>query len=231
MRLLYCPESSPDERLVRALAELHRVETARDLDEGAALAPIVAPDAVICDLDRASSEVVARFRGAAAQAWLVAILPSSREDARLGMLRAGADVVFCRPYVFRELSARLDAFARRVPHEPAPEGGPKFSLDPADRAVRIADERVRLSPREYDLLAMLAARAGRIAAVEDILQEVWGEEGGARAELVHTYVARLRDKLERGRPWRLLHGARGHGYRFAVERAPQVRSTDGASGT
>jgi DNA-binding response OmpR family regulator len=230
MRLLYCPESSPDGRLVRALAELHRVETARGLDDGAALAPIVGADAVICDLDRASSEVVERFRQAASQAWLVAMLPSSREQARLGMLKAGADAVFCRPYVFRELSARLDVFARRTLRRPTALGEP-FSLEPADRAVRIAGERVRLSQREFDLLALLAARAGRVAAVEDILQEVWGDEGGARAELVHTYVARLRDKLERGRPWRLLHGARGHGYRFAVERAPQADSTDGESGS
>jgi DNA-binding response OmpR family regulator len=216
MRLLYSPESSADERLVRSLAELHRIESARDLEDGAALARIVAADAVICDLDRASSDAIARFRRAAPEAWLVAILPAGREEARVGMLRAGADAVFCRPYVFRELSARLDVFARRTLQEPSsPAGGPELSLEPADRAVLLAGERVRLSEREFALIALLVGRAGHSASVEEILEAVWGD-AGERPELVHTYVARLRDKLERGRPWRLIHGARGHGYRFAA---------------
>lgn len=214
MRLLYCPESPRDERLVRALGELHRVEVARDLDEGVALARISAPDGVICDLGQAPAELIAGFRRAAPQAWLIAILPSGRETAQVAMLRAGADAVFVRPYVFRELSARLDTFARRALG--GPSDGLELSLEPSDRAVLISGERVRLSEREYALMAFLAGRSGQVASLEEILQAVWGEDAGERPELVHTYVARLRDKLERGRPWRLIHGARGHGYRFEV---------------
>jgi len=214
MRLLYSPESSADQRLVRSLAELHRIECARDLEDGAAMARLLAADAVICDLDRASSDAIARFRRAAPEAWLVAILPAGREEARIGMLRAGADAVFIRPYVFRELSARLDVFARRAVGEPSRDL--EFSLEPSDRAVLISGERVRLSEREFALLALLVGRAGQVASPGEILQAVWGEDAGERPELVHTYVARLRDKLERGRPWRLIHAARGHGYRFAI---------------
>lgn len=218
MRLLYCPESSRDERLLRALGELHRVEMARDLEDGLALARISAAEAVICDLGQAPSDVIARFRRATPQAWLIAILPAGREEAHIGMLRAGADAVFTRPYVFGELSARLDGFARRSLGDPSQ--GLELSLEPADRAVLISGERVRLSEREFALFALLVGRSGQVAALEEILQAVWGEDAGERPELVHTYVARLRDKLERGRPWRLIHGARGHGYRFAVVAAP-----------
>jgi len=230
MRLLYSPGSSPDDRLARALSELHQVETSRSLEDGLALARLGDADAIICDLDLETSQAVAQFRRAAPSAWLLVVLRAGRDEARVGMLREGADAVFCRPYVFREISAQLDAFARRALQErtAAFRKGPEFAIEPADRAARVGGERVRLSRREFALLALLVARAGQVASVEEILHAVWGEEAGARSELVHTYVARLRDKLERGRPWRLLHGARGHGYRFAIEMAPKP---DGGSRT
>lgn len=220
MRLLYSPESSPDERLTRALGALHQVETSDNLADGLELARFGAREAVICDLERAAPEVIAEFRRAAPTTWLIALLRDGGDEARIDALRAGADAAFLRPYVFRELSAQIDVFARRALQDhAAAQSGPEFGLDPADRAALIGTERVRLSQREYDLLALLVGRAGRVASVEEILEAVWVEESGARPELVHTYVARLREKLERGRRWRLIHGARGHGYRFAVEAA------------
>ena len=93
------------------------------------------------------------------------------------------------------------------------------NLDPAPgaRAVLINGESVRLSHREYALAALLAGRPGEVISLQEILQSVWGDEEDPRPEAVHTYISRLRAKLERGRPWKLLHAVRGHGYRFNIE--------------
>ena len=59
-----------------------------------------------------------------------------------------------------------------------------------------------------------------VLSVQDILESVWGDESEPRPERVHAYASRLRSKLERGRPWRLLEAVRGHGYRLRIESAP-----------
>jgi DNA-binding response OmpR family regulator len=218
MRILYWPDRAPDHRLIKALAELrHIVERAEGFEDAATLARAGDWETILCDLSAPSPERVSALREAAPRSWLV-ILGGAERDDRIAALRAGADSVFARPYEFRELSAKLDAMARRSVHStPGENAQLRLDLAPAERAVIINGEPVRLSYREYALAALLVGRPGEVIPFQEILQSVWSEEEDPRPEAVHTYVSRLRDKLERGRPWKLLHTVRGHGYRFKIE--------------
>lgn len=219
MHILYWAEDRTDERLRKALAELrHIVEPARSLEDAEAMARFGGWDVVLCDLGRAGRDAVPALRAAAPDAWLVVVGPSELEPARVGLLRAGADAVFLRPYEFRELSARLDVMARRsVSVGEGSDAGMRLDLLPAEHAVLLNREKVRLSPREFAFIALLAARPGEVLTPPEILEAVWGEAHEPRPELVHAYASRLRAKLERGRPWRLLQAVRGHGYRLRIE--------------
>lgn len=219
MRILYWPERGPDVRLAKALGELrHIVERAERFEDAVTLARTGEWETILCDLRAPAPERISALRKAAPRAWLVVLGGAELDQHRIAALRAGADAVFARPYEFRELSAKLDAMARRsVRAAPGEKADLRFDLAPAERAVLINGEPVRLSHREYALTALLAGRPGEVVSLQEILQSVWAAEEDPRPEIVHTYVSRLRAKLERGRPWKLLHAVRGHGYRFKIE--------------
>jgi two-component system, OmpR family, response regulator len=219
MRILYWPERGPDDRLVKALAELrHIVEPVHGFEDAVALARMGDCETILCDLRVAAAERVAALRAAAPRAWLIVLGGPELGEHRIAALRAGADAVFPRPFEFRELSAKLDAMARRSVRAGSDgKGDLRFDLAPAERAVFINGEPVRLSHREYGLAALLAGRPGEVISLQEILQAVWGDAEDPRPEIVHTYVSRLRAKLERGRSFKLIHVVRGHGYRFNIE--------------
>ncbi len=219
MHVLYWSERRPDLRLIKALGELrHVVEPVEGFEDAVALAGMGAWDAILCDLRTPSPDQTAALRKASPEAWLIVIGGPELAEHRIAILRAGADSVFARPYEFRELSAMLNAMARRsVRAGPGVSAALRFDLAPGARAVLINGESVRLSHREYALAALLAGRPGEVISLQEILQSVWGDEEDPRPEAVHTYISRLRAKLERGRPWKLLHAVRGHGYRFNIE--------------
>ncbi len=83
--------------------------------------------------------------------------------------------------------------------------------------MTLRGEPVRLTPREYDLLHLMARHAGRLLTHQHILQEVWGQNHGEHAQYLRVFVSRLRQKIEvdPAQP-RLLLTESGAGYRLAV---------------
>ncbi|HEX3885996.1 MAG TPA: response regulator transcription factor [Phenylobacterium sp.] len=220
MRTLYVADGPPDARLMQGLRELdHVVDAADGLEDGLALAGFGDWRAIVCDLADAAPAVAA-LHAAAPDAWLVALCPQPSAEQRIALLGAGADLVLSQPYEFRELSAHLAGMARRSLRPGAAQPArADFDLRPAERSVILQGETVALSAQEFALLALLASHPDQVMGIERILAAVWGD-AEPRPELVRNYVSRLRAKLERGRPWRLIHAARGHGYRFHLEPAP-----------
>lgn len=149
---------------------------------------------------------------------IIMLTARAEEPDRVAGLEMGADDYVTKPFSMRELVARVRTVLRRshAPIESPPvviKGGVK--LDAERHEVTVADRQVHLSPREFELLAYLMQRAGRVRSREDILHAVWGQEEYLDERTVDVHVRWLRTKIEEdpSNPQRLLT-VRGVGYKF-----------------
>ena len=185
----------------RLRAEGFSVEVAHDGPAGVALCDRVRPDLVVLDLmlpGLDGLEVCRRLQRDRAVPVLMLTARAEEADLLVG-LAVGADDYVTKPFSPRELVARVRALLRRVERRPPPSGdvvavGP-LEIDPAARQVRVDGEAVHLTPTEFDLLALLAARPGVVFSREQLLAEVWGWRDGSGQRTVDSHVRGLRRKL------------------------------------
>jgi two-component system KDP operon response regulator KdpE len=142
-------------------------------------------------------------------------------------LDAGADDYITKPFNIRELAARIRAAVRRSSASQAdPDAVIRIGsveLDPPRRLVRKGGGPIHLTPKEFDLLHFLMARAGLPITHVRLLHAVWGPEYGGELEYLRTFVRQLRKKLEDdpAEPSYLLTDSH-IGYRFAEARPEPV---------
>jgi DNA-binding response OmpR family regulator len=185
----------------RLRAEGFTVEVAHDGHDGVALCERVRPDLVVLDLmlpGLDGLEVCRRVQHDRQVPVLMLTARGEESDLLVG-LAVGADDYMTKPFSPRELVARVRALLRRVERRPAPPGaalrlGP-LEIDPEARLVRLDDEVVHLTPTEFDLLALLAARPGAVFSREQLLADVWGWRDGSGQRTVDSHVRGLRRKL------------------------------------
>jgi len=149
------------------------------------------------------------------------IVLSSRGDERgkVAAFDLGADDYVTKPFGMAELVARIRAALR---HRLQVEGAePVFhsgdlSVDLVRRIVRVKDEEVKLSPKEYDILRQLVLHAGKVLTHKHLLREVWGP-ATEDVQYLRIYIRQLRQKLEADpeRP-RLILTEAGVGYRLTA---------------
>jgi DNA-binding response OmpR family regulator len=184
----------------RLRAEGFAVEAAHDGPAGVELCRRLGPDLVVLDvmlpgLD--GLEVCRRIQRDRPVPVLMLTARGDETDVLVG-LGVGADDYMTKPFSPRELVARVRALLRRVERRPPPgealRVGP-LELDPAARRVAVAGRQVHLTPTEFDLLALLAARPGVVYTREQLLAEVWGWRDGAGQRTVDSHVRGLRSKL------------------------------------
>ncbi len=133
-------------------------------------------------------------------------------------LDLGADDYITKPFDLREMDARIHAVLRRYQAaSPAPAGPSEVVIDDDRKEVVVRGRAVALSPKEFELLRLLASRPGRVFSTEEILAAVWPDRDAAAAEDVKKYVHMLRNKIERDpADPKIVVTARGFGYRFAA---------------
>ena len=176
------------------------------------------PGAVILDVGLPGidgTEVCRRMR--AAGDWTPVIFVTARDDEvdRVLGLELGADDYVAKPFSPRELVARVRAVLRRGAAGPAGAGrltAGGLVLDLDTRRASVAGRGVHLTTTEFDLLAQLMRRPGRVHPREELLAEVWGYPPGTATRTVDVHVAQLRTKIGDAV---LLRTVRGVGY--AVE--------------
>jgi DNA-binding response OmpR family regulator len=145
----------------------------------------------------------------------VLILSAKRTvDDRVRGLQAGGDDYLTKPFAFAELLARVQALIRRATGaaEPTRLTLADLSLDLLSRKVQRGTETVELRPREFALLEYLLRNAGRVVSKTSILSHVWGYNFDPNTNVVDVLVSRLRDRIDRPFPVKLLHTVRGVGY-------------------
>jgi DNA-binding response OmpR family regulator len=122
----------------------------------------------------------------------------SETDLVVG-LAVGADDYLTKPFSSRELVARVHALLRRVERRPAYSTETvrlgAVTIDLEARRVQVDGEALHLTPTEFDLLAHLARRPGRVFTREELLADVWGYHDGSGVRTVDSHVRALRRKL------------------------------------
>lgn len=132
-------------------------------------------------------------------------------DDRLAGFAAGADDYLVKPFALTELLVRVHALLRRAGRlRSATIQVGDLVLDEAARSVQRAEHQLELTPTEFQLLAYLLARRGRMISKAELLTQVWGY-GSYDPNLVEVRVSSLRRKLEAAGP-RIVHTVPGHGY-------------------
>ena len=179
-------------------------------------------DVIVLDLGLPGSDGFDVIRQLKEEGSLVPIVILSSRSDEAGKVRAldmGADDYVTKPFGMDELLARIRTAVRhRLQQEgerPIFKSG-DLAVDLVRRIVTLRDEEVKLTPREYDLLRLLIAHAGKVLTHKFILHEVWGTE--TDVQYLRIYVRALRQKIEADptQPT-LIVTEQGVGYRF---RAP-----------
>lgn len=181
-----------------------------------------AVDLAILDLglpDRDGLEIIEAIRSKRAAFPIIVLSSRDDERAKVAALDLGADDYVTKPFGIDELLARIRAAQR---HRLQQEGEkPLFrtgdlTVDLVNRIVRVRDEEIKLSPREYEVLRLMIAHAGKVLTHRFVLREIWG--GEADVQNLRIYIRALRQKIEAEpeRPRHILTET-GVGYRL---RAP-----------
>jgi len=159
-------------------------------------------------------ELIGRLRAAGDQTPVI-ILSARRsiDDRVLGLARGGDDYL-TKPFAFSELLARLQALIRRASRQPEPTRLTvgDLSLDLVSRQVFRAGAAIDLQPKEFSLLAHLMRNAGRVVTKTTILERVWDYHFDPQTNVVDVVICRLRTKIDRDHPRKLIHTIRGVGY-------------------
>ncbi len=129
---------------------------------------------------------------------ILIISVKGEEETKVRALDAGADDYVTKPFGIEELMARVRALTRRVP---APDSSVlsigDFRIEPDQRRVFVREKEVRLTPKEYELLAYFMANHGKVLTQRVVLKAVWGPGSSDQLEYLRVFVGQLRKKIER----------------------------------
>lgn len=183
---------------------------------------LVILDLMLPELD--GIEICRRLRAQKPDLPMLMLTARSEEFDKVLGLEMGADDYVTKPFSIRELTARIKALLRRThaaEQAPADSDRPKLTfaelaIDLDNRKVALAGQRVELTAKEFDLLALFTAHPGRTYSREQLLDQVWGYQFGGYRHTVNSHINRLRTKIEPdpNQP-KFIKTVWGVGYRFA----------------
>jgi two-component system OmpR family response regulator len=193
------------------------VDHAADGDAGWALCESVTYDAIVLDimlpqLDGLS--LLRRLRKEDSRVPVLLLSAKASVDNRVAGLQAGADDYLTKPFAFSELLARLQALIRRATHttEPTTLTVGDLSMNLLTREVMRDGQVIELQNREFGLLELLMRHPGRPVTKTMILEHLWDFSFDPQTNVVDVLAHRLRSKVERNFPRKILQTIRGVGY-------------------
>ena len=206
----------------------HRVLRADDGAQGLRLFRQHRPDLIVVDLMLPQIDgwrFIEQVRSEDPRVPLVITSARTSEQDRVHGLKIGADDYVTKPFSMRELMARIEAHLRRAEQARAPQGRPVIEVgplrvDPDQVQAFVRDESVGLTPREFEVLYVLAQKAGVPLKRDRLYRDVWGYEMASGDRSVDVFVRKLRQKLQRALPERTVISTHyGVGYRFEMSSA------------
>lgn len=196
----------------------HVVDVAPDGIEGRRLATGGEYDLVLLDVMLPGIDgfgVLAALRAQTRYTPVLMLTARDKVEDRVKGLEQGADDYLVKPFAFSELLARVTALLRRGGTAVAPATQLRLADLEVDlvarRAVR-AQQRLDLTAKEFNLLALLLRRRGQILSRTTLAEQVWDMNFDSDTNVVEVAVRRLRAKLDDPFPDKLLHTVRGMGY-------------------
>jgi two-component system response regulator RegX3 len=220
-------DSFVDALTVGLTREGFRVQVARDGAAALDVFDAVNPDLVLLDvmLPKISGIDVCRELRRRSSVPIIMVTAKGAEIDTVVGLEVGADDYVTKPYRLRELVARMRAVLRRRSHDQvaAVAGGEVLrvgdvALDPERHEVVVRGEAVQLPLKEFELLELLLANAGRVLTRDTLIDRVWGTDYVGDTKTLDVHVKRLRAKVEAdpSTPTRIVT-IRGLGYKYQNE--------------
>jgi len=182
----------------------YSIRTARDGDEAVQLMKDWPPDLLITDLRMPNMDGLALCRhvrrGNSAMP-IIVLSVRGEERTKVEALDAGADDYVTKPFSVNELLARVRAALRRAAASKLPEPEEAiaigdFRIDLQGHRVHLKDQEIKLTPKEFDLLAHLARHPGKVITHRALLAAVWGANSTEQPEYLRVFIGHLRRKLE-----------------------------------
>jgi two-component system KDP operon response regulator KdpE len=222
--ILIVDDEPPIRRLLRTSLASQGFQVSEAADGRDALAEVgrSRPDLVVLDLglpDMDGTEVIRTLRDGGNAVPILVLSSRADEKGKVEALDLGADDYVTKPFGTAELFARIRAALRhrlqQQGEQPIFRSG-DLEADLVRRVVRVRGEEVKLTPKEYDILRMLVAHAGKVLTHRMLMSEVWA--GETDVQYLRIYVRQLRQKIEADpeRPQHILTET-GIGYRLLTE--------------
>ena len=222
-KILVIDDEEPTVQLIAMLLERRGFEVikAYRAEEGLRKAYRHQPELVLLDImmpDMDGWDVCKRLREMSDVPIIFLTARSDVKDVVKG-LEMGADDYVVKPYDNDELVARVRAHLRRSPRPNMSEelmfNNGDFRINFMNREVWVNNELKHLTPKEFNLLAILVRNAGRVVTRTELVTQAWGEEYGDAIDSLKLYVHYLRQKLEvNAQQPEYILTSRGVGYRF-----------------
>ncbi len=193
------------------------VDHASDGENGLALAQAVTYDAAVLDIMLPKLDGLSLLRQLRQDKILTPVLILSAKasvDDRVKGLQAGGDDYLTKPFAFSELLARVQALIRRATHtaEPTTLSAGDLTMDLLTREVTRGGQKIELQSREFALLELLLRHPGRAVTKTMILEQLWDYSFDPQTNVVDVLVHRLRAKVDKDFPVKLIQTIRGVGY-------------------
>jgi DNA-binding response OmpR family regulator len=219
MRILIAEDDATSLHLLRKFLEAkgHFVIAAMNGQEALEKFSKEKPELVLLDVMMPKLDgwaVLQKLRESGTTTPVIMVTAKDSTDDKVRGFSTGADDYITKPFDLREVEARIDAVMRRVSQSPYMQLG-ALQIDDERKEVRLGDKLIDLSPKEYELLRLLASKPGKVFSHREIIDSIWQDNLYASSEDVKKYIYLLRNKLEEDveNP-KIILTVRGFGYKL-----------------
>jgi len=222
MKILVAEDDVNSRQLLKKFLIAKQFQVAEAADGAEALTQFEReqPDMVLLDVMMPKLDgwtVLERIREQSDVPVIMLTAKDTTEDKVRG-LSSGVDDYITKPFDLLEVVARIEAVSRRYQGEPSAVIQLKdIDIDDEQKRVSVRGEPVELSPKEYDLLKLMASKPGKVFSHQEVLDVIWADSHFASSEDVKKYIYLLRNKIERdAENPELVLTVRGFGYKLAT---------------
>ncbi|NOQ94482.1 MAG: response regulator [Methylophaga sp.] len=198
------------------------VDAAEDGEEGLYQGSEYPYDVAIIDLGLpklSGIDVIQQLRSKGKEFPILILTARGRWQDKVEGLEAGADDYLVKPFHFEELSARINALARRASgwSSSTLHCGP-ITLNPTAQEVKCDNQTVDLTAYEYRLLHYLMLHAGEVLSKTDLTDHIYEQDHDRDSNVIEVFIKRLRNKLDPNKTLNPIETLRGRGYRLTLPR-------------